>query len=106
MNSHDIDALRALADHFADVGEIHFAAAKSAHDPQTSDRFRREGERLAAIGQALLNEVAPESADDEEEPESFFQIIDKLRLAVDDWLTQVTMRNAKPCAKAKAVSPR
>ena len=87
MNSHDVDALRAMADHLADAAEIHRAAAESAEDPRTADRFRREGERLDSIGRALLERVDPERARDEDIGSSF-QLLDKLRLAIDDWFDE------------------
>ncbi len=87
MNSHDRDALRGMADHLADVGEVHRAAAKSVEEPQRADRFRREGERLDAIGRALAERADPARGGDEDIG-SPFQILDKLRLAVDDWFDE------------------
>lgn len=87
MNSHDRDALRGMADHLADVGEVHRAAAKSAEDPQRADCFRREGERLDSIGRALAERADPARGRDEDIG-SPFQLLDKLRLTIDDWFDE------------------
>lgn len=87
MNSHDRDALRGMADHLADVGAVHRAAAKSAEDPQRAERFRREGERLDAIGRALVERADP-AREDGKDIGSPFQLLDKLRLTIDDWFDE------------------
>lgn len=83
FNSHDLTALHGLSDHFADVGALHLTAAGSVQDASLANRFRAEGERYRSIAK-LLRQAATPGDESDEEPGSSFQLIDKLRLALDD----------------------